>query len=173
MMRNKYFINILIVIIVLSMVVLPLIAAAVSADTGSMLIFNFLDEAEDDISQKVVYTKDITITGAAPENTEITINIYWDKPTRERSIAYKDKDYSEEAISDEYVLEESITRILGPSGIFAIPARINTGKYKVECIAALGDDIIVREAELEHRDRQKIEEKLRRRFFRNLDIYEE
>ena len=169
MFENKFFIRILIVVIILSMVILPLLSATISADKGSMLIFNFIEKEEVE-ENRVFYTKDLTISGIAKENTEITVNIYWNKPLHEKGGAPKNTEIQGDYTSDEWIEQDSLNRTVGAAGTFAIPAKINIGKYKIEAIAKHGEDEIAYEVYVVYKDRNRIVEKLRRKLFRNLDF---
>lgn len=89
-MLNKKFVKIIIIILVLSMVIFPLISAFVSADDCNMIMFNFTeDDGEEILEPKIFYSKDITIIGNAPENTEITVSKHWWKPSKKEVLFLK------------------------------------------------------------------------------------
>ena len=170
MLKKKYYVSFLIAILVLSMIILPLISAVVSAEVEPMLVFNFLEGMEENINPRTFYIKDITITGTAMENTEIFINIYWNKPINEKSIISKEKSYQGDYGSDNWILQESLSHTVGAMGTFAVPARINIGRYKIEAIAKTDKDIMSYEVEIEHKDKNEIAEELRSKMFKNLNL---
>ncbi len=169
-MLNKKFVKALIAILVFSMIIFPLISAVVSADECNILVFNFIDDEDDSPEAKIFYNKDITVAGSAFENTNITINKYWYRPAKEKSIVSKggilDKDYSE----GEWIFQKEFYHTVGASCIFAIPVRINMGKYKIEVIADYNEEITSKEVEIEYNDKDEIKEEIRQKIFRDLEF---
>lgn len=170
MFKNKYFISVLITIIVLSIVILPLLSSVISADAEPMLVFNFLEGMEETINPRTFYTKEITITGNAMENTEIVINIYWNKPINEKSIVSKDRSWQRDYDSDNWILQKSLSHTVGAASTFVIPAKINIGRYKIEVMAKQANDIMSYEVEIEYIDKNEIVEKIGNKFFKNLNL---
>lgn len=170
MRKNRYFINILIVVLVLSMIILPLISAAVSADGETMLVFDFINGMEETRDIKTIFNKDITITGNALENTKIKVNIYWNKPINEKSIIAKEKSWEFDYGSEDWILQKTLDHTVGASKTFALPAKIKIGKYKVEVIAKKADDIISYEMEIEYIDKNEIIEELNNKMFKGINL---
>lgn len=167
-MLNRKFVKALVIILILSMIVLPLISAVVSADDCNMIMFNFTDDdGEETLEPKIFYIKDITIIGNALENTEITVNKHWWKPAKKRSIIFKD-------INDDskgkWVFQSEVTHVVGASGIFAIPIKINIGKYKIEVISKINDETIYKEIEIEYNDKEEIDKEFRTKILRDLRL---
>lgn len=170
MLSNKKFVKALIVILVLSMIVFPLISAVVSADEGNMIVFDFLEETDDILEPKIFYNKDITIVGNALENTKITVNKLWYKPAKERSIISKEKSWEWDYSDGEWIFQNRLKHTVGASSIFAIPVKINIGKYKIEVIAKNGDGVISKEIEIEYKDKDEINEEFRSKIFGDLNL---
>ncbi len=168
-MANKGFVKILIIVLLLSMIVLPLISAVISADDGNMILFNFLDETEDTLESRIFYNKEIMLAGSALENTEITVNKYWYKAFKDKSIVFKDG-YDFDCDEGEWISQKEYTRTVGASGIFAIPIKINAGKYKIEVIAKKDNNINEKEIEIEYNDKGRINEEFRLRIFRDFNL---
>lgn len=159
MAMNKGLIRFLIVILVLGMIILPLLSAVVSADGDTMPVFDFVKGMEE-IEPITYYIKDIIITGIANEKTNITVNIYWNKPSDEKSIVSKGKSWERDYSSNDWLLQESKKCTVGASRTFAIPAKIKIGRYKVEVIAENGEDKMSYEVEIEYIDKDEIIEEL-------------
>ncbi|NLN48649.1 MAG: hypothetical protein GX154_06090 [Clostridiales bacterium] len=169
-MLNKKFVKIIIIILVLSMVIFPLISAFVSADDCNMIMFNFTeDDGEEILEPKIFYSKDITIIGNAPENTEITVSKHWWKPSKKRSIIFKDINGGLNS-KGKWVFQSECSHSVGASGIFAIPLKINIGKYKIEVMAKNDDVTIYKEIEIEYNDKEEIDKEFRIKLFRDLNL---
>lgn len=169
-MLSKKLVKILVIILVLSMIVLPLISAVVSADDCNMIMFNFIeDDGEKILEPKIFYSKDVTIIGNALENTEITVSKHWWKPSKKRSIIFKDTN-GETGSKGKWVFQSECSHVVGASGIFAIPIKINIGKYKIEIMAKNNDETIYKEIEIEYNDKEEIDKEFRLKIFRDLKL---
>ena len=155
------------------MIILPLISAVVSADDDNKVVFEFLEDTDDILESKIFYSKDITITGRAPENTEIKINLYWYRPPFKKSIISREKEQNFDYSSGKWIFIDNLddlTDVVGASKIFAIPLRINVGKYKIEILAINGDDERVKEIEIEYNDKNQINKEFSTKVYRHFDL---
>ena len=168
-MLNKKFVKVLVIILVLSMIVLPLISAVISADDCNMIVFNFKDDTEDILESRIFYSKDLIITGNALENVLITINKYWWKPAEKRSIIFKDENNDTDN-KGKWVLIEDIIRTVGASETFTVPIKINLGKYKIEITAEINDETIYKEIEIEYNDKEEINNEFLQKIFRDFKL---
>ncbi len=168
-MLNKKLVKVLVIILVLSMIVLPLISAVVSADDCNMIVFNFKDDTEDILESRIFYSKDLIITGNALENTEVTVNKYWWKPAKRPSIIFKDKNNDTDS-KGKWILIEDIDRTVGASETFTVPIKINKGKYKIEITAEINDETIYKEIEIEYNDKEEINNEFLQKIFRDFKL---
>ncbi len=168
-MLNKKLVRVLIIVLVLSMIVLPLISAVISADDCNIIMFNFKEDTEDIFDSRIFYSKDLIITGSALENTKVTVNKYWWKNVKKRSIIFKDEN-SDTDNKGKWVLIENIGRTVGASETFTVPIKINLGKYKIEIIAEINDETIYKEIEIEYNDKEEINNEVRQKLFRGIKL---
>lgn len=170
MLRNRNLVKLLIAILVLGMIILPLLSAVVSADGETMPVFDFVKGIKGETDVITYYIKDVIITGNALESTEITVNIYWNKPMDEKSIVSKEKSWERDYSSEDWLLQKSVSCTVGAAGTFAIPVKIKIGRYKVEVIAKNAQDIMSYDVEIEYKDKNEITEEIGSRIFKNINI---